>query len=213
MYRDDARRVGINLPLPPTNRRATGKATPNRHRMRQLAPVHVLAHMRRMTVPPTRTLALATALAAALALAIAQAAEHWLEFAPCALCLWERWPYRVIILLGLIAVVLPRGGARSVLWVVVLIALAETALAALHLGVEQHLWPSPLPECIAPRFTGGNIADMLKAMPAHVAKPCDSPSYLLPFLPVSMVAMNLLYAAAFTLALAGTLWCTRRHST
>jgi disulfide bond formation protein DsbB len=169
--------------------------------------------MRRMTVPPTRTIALATALAAGLAVAIAQVAEHWVGFAPCALCLWERWPYRVVILLGLIAAVLPRGAARAVLWVAVLVALGEAALATLHLGVEQHLWPSPLPECAAPRFAGGNVAAMLQAMPARPAKPCDSPSFLLPFLPVSMVAMNLIYAVAFVLGLAGTLWCTRRHST
>jgi disulfide bond formation protein DsbB len=169
--------------------------------------------MRRMSVLPTRTIALATALGGGLAMAIALTAEHGLGFAPCALCLWERWPYRALISLGLIAAVLPRRPARAVLWVALPVTLVETALATLHLGVEQHLWPSPLAECIAPHFTGGNIADMLKAMPAHAAKPCDSPSYLLPFLPVSMVAMNLLYAAAFTLALAGALWCTRRHST
>ena len=181
--------------------------------MRRLARAHDRVHMRRMSVPSTRTIAWATALAGALAMAVALIAEHWLAFAPCALCLWERWPYRVLISLGLIAAVLPRWPARAVLWVALLVALVEAALAALHLGVEQHLWPSPLAECVAPRFTGGNLADMLKAMPAHPAKPCDSPNYLLPFLPVSMVAMNLLYAAAFTLALAGALWRTRRHST
>ena len=166
-----------------------------------------------MTVPSTRTIALATALGGGLAMAIALTAEHWLGFAPCALCLWERWPYRVLIVLGLLAAVLPRGPARLVLWLAVLTAVAETVLAAVHLGVEQHFWPSPLPECIAPRFTGGNIAEMLKAMPAHAAKPCDSPSFLIPGLPVSMVAMNLLYALAFLLALAGTLSRTGRHST
>jgi disulfide bond formation protein DsbB len=167
--------------------------------------------MPRMTT--THTIAWATAIAGALAMAIALTAEHWLGFAPCALCLWERWPYRVLIVLGLLAAVLPRGPARIVLGTALLVALVETGLAVLHLGVEQHLWPSPLPECIAPRFTGGNIADMLKAMPTHPAKPCDSPNYLIPVLPVSMVAMNLLYAAACTVALAGTLWRTRRQPT
>ncbi len=169
--------------------------------------------MRRMTVPPTRTIALATAVTAGAAMAIALMAEHLLGFAPCALCLWERWPYRVLIVLGLVAAVLPCRRARSVLWLALLVALVETALAAVHVGVEQHFWPSPLPECIAPRFTGGNIAQMLKAMPAHPAKPCDSPSFLISGLPLSMVAMNLLYALAFTLVLAGTLWRTGRHAT
>jgi len=159
-----------------------------------------------MTAPATRTIALASAVAAGLALGIALVAEHWGGLAPCALCLWERWPYRVIVVLGLLAAVLPRDMARVVLWFVVLVGLAGAALATLHVGVEQHLWPSPLPECAAPTFGGGSITEMLKAMPAHPAKPCDAASYMIPGLPVSLAAMNLLYAAAFALVLAGVLW-------
>jgi disulfide bond formation protein DsbB len=162
--------------------------------------------MRRMTVPATRTIALASAIAAGLALGIALVSEYWVGLAPCALCLWERWPYRVIVVLGLVAAVLPRGAARALLWLAVLAALADAALATVHVGVEQHLWPSPLPECAAPTFNGGSIADMLKAMPAQPAKPCDAPNFLIPGLPVSMTAMDLLYAATFALVLAGVLW-------
>jgi len=144
--------------------------------------------MRRMTVPATRTIALASAIAAGLALGIALVSEHWGGLAPCALCLWERWPYRVIIGLGLVAAVLPRGAASALLWLAVLVALADAALATVHVGVEQHLWPSPLPECAAPKFSGGSIADLLKAMPVQPAKPCDSPSFLIPGLPLSMAA-------------------------
>jgi disulfide bond formation protein DsbB len=162
--------------------------------------------MRRMTVPATRTIALACAVAAGLALGIALVAEHWGGFAPCALCLWERWPYRVIVVLGLVAAVLPRDMGRILLWVAALAALAGAALGAVHVGVEQHLWPSPLPECAAPTFNGGSIADMLKAMPVQPAKPCDSPSFPVPGLPVSLAAMDLLYAASFALVLAGVLW-------
>ena len=166
--------------------------------------------MRRMTVPATRTIALATAIAAGLALGIASVSEHWGGLAPCALCLWERWPYRVIVVLGLIAAVRPRGAARTLLWLAVLAALADAALATVHVGVEQHLWPSPLPECAAPTFSDGSIADMLKAMPAQPAKPCDSPSFLVPGLPVSVATMDLLFAAAFALLLAGVLWRSGR---
>ena len=34
-------------------------------------------------------------------------------------------------------------------------------------------------------------------MPALPAKPCDDPTDLIPFLPVSMAAMNLLFSLAF----------------
>ena len=164
-----------------------------------------------MMAPTTRTIALATAVAAGAALGVARLAQSWDGLAPCALCLWERWPYRLIVILGLLAVVLPRGAARSLLWLAVLVALGDVAIAVLHVGVEQHLWPSPLPECAAPRFSGGSIADMLKSMPAQPSKPCDAPSFLIPGLPLSMAAMDLLYAAVLALGLTSVLWLTKRH--
>lgn len=164
-----------------------------------------------MTVPTLRSLGLISAIAAGVALGIAWISQHWLGLAPCALCLMERWPYRVIVVLGLAAAVAPGPVARVLLWLAVLAALAGAAIAVVHVGVEQHAWPSPLPECAAPTFRGGSIADMLKAMPARPAKPCDSPDYLIPGLKLSIAAMDLLYAIAFTLALAGTLWRVSRR--
>ncbi len=77
-----------------------------------------------------------------------------------------------------------RGAAsRLVLWGVVLCMAASVALAAVHVGVEQGWWPSPLPECAAPDLGGGSIAERLARMPAHPAKPCDDPTYLVPGLP------------------------------
>ena len=94
---------------------------------------------------------------------------------------------------------------------VVLTLLADVALAFVHVGVEAHWWPSPLPECAAPRFIGGSIAERLASMPAHPAKPCDDPTYLIPGLPVSMAAMNLMFALAFAVVLAIFLWRSDRR--
>jgi len=151
-----------------------------------------------MIVPPTRTIALTSALAAGSALVIAWVSQSWIGLAPCALCLWERWPYRVAIALSVIAFILPARFRIAMLWLVVLTALAAATLAFVHVGVERGYWPSPLPECAAPHFTGGSIAERLASMPAKPAKPCDDPTYLIPGLPVSMAAMNLLYALAFS---------------
>lgn len=139
--------------------------------------------------------------ASAVALGGALASERWLGLVPCALCLWERWPYRLAIVLGLLALVVPRRFTRSALAAATLAVLAGAGLAALHVGVEQGWWPSPLPECAAPSLGGGSIAERLARMPATVSKPCDEPTYLVPGLPVSMAAMNL----ALALALAGFL--------
>ena len=158
-----------------------------------------------MTMPGTRGAALLSVLAAGFALGLALASEYWGGLVPCALCLVERWPYRVVIVLSLLALVLPPRFARWMLALVVLCMLASVALAATHVGVELHYWPSPLPECAAPRLTGGSIAERLSQMPARPGKPCDEPTFLIPGLPLSMAAMNLLYALAFTAMLGGFL--------
>lgn len=126
----------------------------------------------------------------------AQASESWWGLAPCILCLWQRWPYRIAAVLAALGVVLP-GRARAVLVALSGISiLASAAIAVLHVGVEQHWWPSPLPGCAAP--TAGpasqSIDDMMRGLAAAPAKPCDEPTYLIPGLPISMAAMNLLYA-------------------
>ena len=41
------------------------------------------------------------------------------------------------------------------------------------------------------------------------AKPCEDPAYLIPGLPISMAAMNLLYALAFAVLLGIFLWRDR----
>ncbi len=139
-----------------------------------------------------------TILASAAALGGALASERWLGLVPCALCLWERWPYRVTIVLGLASLALARRPARWALAVAALAMLAGAALAAVHVGVEQGWWPSPLPECAAPVLGGGSIAERLARMPATVSKPCDEPTFLVPGLRVSMAAMNLGLALALT---------------
>ena len=80
-----------------------------------------------MTLPGIRGLALLSALAAAFALGLAIASERWGGLVPCALCLLERWPYRVAIALGLVASVVPPRWARMLLVLVVLSMLVSAA--------------------------------------------------------------------------------------
>jgi len=150
----------------------------------------------------SRTVAALCTVAALAALLTALGSETFLGLVPCALCLLERWPYRIAIGLGVIAFFLPGRARLLFLWLIVLTILAAAALAFIHVGVEQGYWPSPLPECAAPHITGGTIAERLASMPARPSKPCDDPTYLIPGLPISMAAMNLLFALAFAALLA-----------
>jgi disulfide bond formation protein DsbB len=141
-----------------------------------------------------RAAGLAVAIAAALALAVAEGSEHWFGLVPCALCLLERWPWRVAVVLGLLAGFASRRQAGTgLLMASALTLLFSAGLTFVHVGVEQGLWPSPLPECAAPEIHGANLAQLLASMPVRPSKPCDAPSFLIPGLPLSMASMNLLY--------------------
>lgn len=149
-----------------------------------------------------RSIALLGALASAFALAIAHGSENWGGLVPCALCLWERWPYRVAAVLGIAAALLPHRWLKPMLALMILVMLASAVLGFVHVGVEMGWWPSPLPQCAAPRFTGGTFAERFAALPARPAKPCDEPTFLIPGLPLSMASMNFLFALALTAFLA-----------
>lgn len=144
------------------------------------------------------------------ALGIAAWVEYGLGEAPCGLCLWERWPWRVLTVLGLLAALSRGQGARAMLWLGVPVMLAACGLSAVHVGVEQGLWPSPLPECRAPVFHPGTLAERLAAMPLRPSKPCDAPTYLVGALPLSMAAMDGLYAAGVLAVIAYCLSRGRR---
>ena len=145
----------------------------------------------------TRTVALLSMLAAAGALFVAFASETWGGMVPCALCLLERLPYWIAIVLGALGFLTPPRVARALIALLMIVVLADAAMAFVHVGVEAAWWPSPLPECAAPRITGGSIAERLASMPARPAKPCDAPTYLIPGIPLSMAAMNLIFALVF----------------
>ncbi len=141
-----------------------------------------------------RVAGVVVALAALAALGVAYYVQDFDLLFPCPLCLLERWPYRIVILLGLLAAIAGGLTARLILAVAVLALIGDAAIAFVHVGVEFHWWESPLPEC-------NGILTPGAALPMTPAKPCDQATFLIPHLPISMAAMNFIYAAAFALVL------------
>lgn len=160
------------------------------------------------TVAPGRRLrdirlmshALLIAVLAAAAPLFALGSETWWGLAPCALCLWQRWPYWVAAGLALLAALLPGRGRAALLALAALAAFASAAIGGFHVGVEQGWWPSPLPGCAAPSAGGAmSIDEMMRSLAAAPTKPCDAATYLIPGLPLSMAGMNLIYGLALGL--------------
>jgi disulfide bond formation protein DsbB len=67
--------------------------------------------------------------------------------APCQLCLEQRWPHYITILLGLLAYVLISRNqiklAALALGIIALIMIYSTGIAIYHAGVEWTFWPGP----------------------------------------------------------------------
>jgi len=142
----------------------------------------------------SRLAGILTAGIALAALGVAYFAQYVLLLMPCELCLWERWPYRIVALLGVLCAISALRISRLLLGAAGLVMLADVAIAGLHVGVEFNWWPSPLPECNGALTPGA-------ALPMIPATPCDRPVYLVHSLPISMAQMDLIAAALFAAAL------------
>jgi disulfide bond formation protein DsbB len=78
---------------------------------------------------------------------------QFLGYAPCKMCLWQRWPHAAAIAIGCIALTL--GGLRIFSWLGAAAALTTAGLGVYHTGVERDWWEGPT-SCSG----GGNGLDM-----------------------------------------------------
>jgi disulfide bond formation protein DsbB len=131
-----------------------------------------------------------------LALVIALGSERFLGLIPCALCLTERWTYRFAMIAAIFVFILPRGARVAGCWLMAALFVVCAAAAGVHVGVEQHWWPSPYPECMAPNLSGLSPAERFARMPLRPAKSCEDADYPIPHIPITMAQANLLYALA-----------------
>jgi len=154
--------------------------------------------MNRLLVP--RTAALLLALASIAILLAVLALQYLGSLPPCPLCVWQRWPYVGVAVLGLIAW---RWQPRPLLGVIALLLLTTAGIGAYHVGVEQGWWA--LPAGCAAGADAQSIED-LKRLLAEAPPACDQIAFT--FLGLSLAGWNVLagvvlaaYAAAAALGL------------
>ncbi len=115
-----------------------------------------------------------------LAGALATLAAAWTfeasGFAPCELCLTERWAFYagapLAALAAFCAVRSLHGAARGLFVLLAIVFLANAGLAFYHAGVEQHWWAGPT-ACTG-SFSGPvDVDDLMKALNAARVVNCD----------------------------------------
>ena len=67
--------------------------------------------------------------------------QYFGGFAPCSLCVWQRWPHFAVMILAFIGLcdVLPRG----MLWLIFIAGILSVSLGSYHAGVEYGFWNGP----------------------------------------------------------------------
>lgn len=147
--------------------------------------------------------------ASAAALGAAFVSQYAYGLQPCVLCIYQRIPYALVILFGVLGIGLGRASAKPAKLFLGLISvtfLANSVIAAYHTGVERKWWPSFLEGCTIPKMEG-NITDVLAQIEASPIVRCDEIPWTDPFLGLSMANYNVLFCLG--LAVAAAIACRR----
>jgi len=135
----------------------------------------------------------------AASLGMAFMAQYVFGLAPCILCLIQRWPFAIIIVLGLIGTLLSYKYQKTVAGIMGLIGLTfitNSVIAFYHTGVELHWWPSHLEGCAVPDL-GTDPNNILAALESTQAVRCDEIPWADPVLNLSMANYNVIFCLGF----------------
>jgi disulfide bond formation protein DsbB len=114
----------------------------------------------------------------------AYAFQHLGGFAPCKMCLWQRWPHGAAIIIGIIALTLREN--RLALFGSIA-ALITGGIGLFHAGVEQHWWEGPN-SCTSSSNDGLTTEQLLDKILAAPVVRCDDIPW--DFIGVSMAGWN-----------------------
>lgn len=130
-------------------------------------------------------------------------------YAPCPLCLMQRWAYYVAIPFLFVALALVTGGnRRAAVWLFALAALAFLANAGLgtyHAGAEWKFWPGPETCASAAAGLTSNAGNLLEELQTTQVVRCDEPAIRIFGLSLAgwnVIASLLIFAAALRAAFA-----------
>lgn len=129
--------------------------------------------------------------ASAIALAVAYISQYFFGLEPCHLCLYQRIPYAVVIVLAILALPLARF-RRCLVALAALAIVINIGIAGYHVGVESHVFEG-LSSCsgdeVMPK--DASLDDLRNQLLGKEAVRCDKPAFV--FLSLSMAGWNVVY--------------------
>lgn len=142
-------------------------------------------------LPLSPALVILPPLYSATALIVALASQFLGGLQPCVLCLYQRWPHGVAVVVGLLAILFFRQGktgAAKVFAVFAAVAiLVSAAIGAFHMGVEWHWWQGTA-SCGSTLGAGQTIDALRASLLETPVVRCDEAAWS--FLGLSMAGYN-----------------------
>jgi len=135
---------------------------------------------------------LAVSLISFAALAAALASEAFWGLEPCALCIYQRWPFVAVVVIGIVFLlfkkVLP---LRLGIGLSALAFLGNSSIALYHTGVERKWWASAVEGCVVPNFSD-KPQSLLENIMSAPGGSCDEIPWQDPLFGLSMANYNVL---------------------
>ncbi|MGK7652737.1 MULTISPECIES: disulfide bond formation protein B [unclassified Roseovarius] len=121
----------------------------------------------------------------------AWAFQHLGGLAPCKMCIWQRWPHGVAIVVGALVLLMPLGigTLRLLLGAGLLAALTTAAIGGYHTGVERGWWDGPS-SCSAGSTAGMSTDELMDQIMSAPLVRCDEVAWQM--LGLSMASWNML---------------------
>ncbi|WP_205749090.1 disulfide bond formation protein B [Frigidibacter oleivorans] len=121
-----------------------------------------------------------------------------LGFAPCPMCLWQRWPHVAAVGIGAVALLLPAPAPvlRGLALAGAAAAACTSALGLYHTGVERDWWQGPT-SCTSSSVQGVSASDLLNQIMAAPLVRCDEVAWQ--FLGLSMASWNAVFSLGLVL--------------
>ena len=163
--------------------------------------------------PDLRHVAGVIFLAAAATIAGALAFEHGAGLRPCKLCLLQRNPYYLALVLAALVAVLPlgRGARRWGVGLLALVFLVSAGLGAYHAGVEWGFWAGPSDCGATSAPAAGSVGDFMTSLQTTRVVSCTEAAWR--FLGLSLAGWNVVISLGLAaLAAAAALQASTRET-